>query len=374
VAYGPVAEHLSEVVVIVALTNAGLRLDRRLSWRGWATTWRLLGIAMPLTIGAIALLAAVLLDLPLAAALLLGAALSPTDPVLAAEVQVGGPGEGSENLEVAEHEPDESTPRGEDEVRFGLTSEAGVNDGLAFPYTNLAIVLTAASGTGAIAEWFAIDVVFKLAVGIVAGAIVGRLLAAAILALPSATATGRALTGVSALAVTFAAYGVAESLGGYGFLATFVAAHVLRHSNADHEYHASLVIFVEQFERLLITIVLLLLGGYVLRELPEHFSLGVAAFAVLVVVMIRPLAGAIALIGGKGTTAERAAVSFFGIRGVGSFYYIAYALNEAEFVDPALLWAATATVSVVSIVVHGVTASVVLNRLDAREQTVHSQS
>lgn len=117
-------ERLTEFIVIVALTGAGLKLDRPLTWAQSQLTWRLLGIAMPLTIAGIALMGSWLLGLGVASAILLGAALAPTDPVLASDVQVVPPGKGQE-----------------DEVRFTLTAEAGLNDGLAFPFVNLAIAL-----------------------------------------------------------------------------------------------------------------------------------------------------------------------------------------------------------------------------------------
>src|SRR5215207_4912879 len=123
-----VTQRLTELVVIVALMGAGLKLDRPLSWRSGLLTWRLLAIAMPLTIAALAILGHALLGLGLASALLLGAALAPTDPVLASDVQVGAPGQGKE-----------------DAVRFALTSEAGLNDGFAFPFVNLAVALTLAT-------------------------------------------------------------------------------------------------------------------------------------------------------------------------------------------------------------------------------------
>src|SRR6185312_8122584 len=108
-------ERLSEFVVIIALMGAGLKLDRPVSWRGWETSWRLIGIAMPLTIAGIAFLGWSILGLGIAAAVLLGASLAPTDPVLASDIQVGPPQSGKQ-----------------DEVRFALTSEAGLNDGSAF--------------------------------------------------------------------------------------------------------------------------------------------------------------------------------------------------------------------------------------------------
>ena len=118
-----VTEKLTELVVIISLMGCGLKLDRKLGWKRWNVTWRLLAIAMPLTIGAVLLLGIWGLGLALPMALLLGAAMAPTDPVLASDVQVGPPGSGEE-----------------DEVRFGLTSEAGLNDALAFPFVHLAIL------------------------------------------------------------------------------------------------------------------------------------------------------------------------------------------------------------------------------------------
>ena len=122
-------ERITELVVIIALLGAGLKLDRPMGWKNWRTTWLLLGVTMPLSILGITLLSMWILGLPLPAAILLGAVLAPTDPVLAADIQVGPPRSG-----------------GEDEVRFSLTSEAGLNDGLAFPFTNFAIAMAASGG------------------------------------------------------------------------------------------------------------------------------------------------------------------------------------------------------------------------------------
>ncbi|WP_426124277.1 cation:proton antiporter [Pararhizobium sp. PWRC1-1] len=140
-------ERMTEIVVIVALMGAGLKIDRPIGWRRWRTTWRLLGIAMLLTIGAIAFLGFSILGLGLACPLLLGAALAPTDPVLASDIQVGPPGSGIE-----------------DEVRFALTSEAGLNDGLSFPFVHLAIAiaLAAKDGSAVFQHWAAVDILWRL--------------------------------------------------------------------------------------------------------------------------------------------------------------------------------------------------------------------
>ena len=146
--------------------GVGLALDRPLrwrsreSWRAWSPAWRLLGIAMPLTIGAVALLAWGPLGVAAPAALLLGAALAPTDPVLASDVQVEGP-----TLEGDVEEIDE-----DDEVRFALTSEAGLNDGLAFPFVYAAIFLAT---LGPVSQWGAGWVAWELVGKVVVGVAVG---------------------------------------------------------------------------------------------------------------------------------------------------------------------------------------------------------
>src|SRR5688572_6072112 len=161
--HGELTEHLAEVCVIVALMGAGLKLDRPVGWRRWSSTWRLLAVAMPVTIAVMAGLGWWWAGLAPAAAVLLGSALAPTDPVLASDVQVGEPTEDEDS---------------EDEVRFALTSEAGLNDALAFPFVYAAIAMTA-KGTdpaGWLGRWLAVDVAYKLAAGVLLGLATGWLL------------------------------------------------------------------------------------------------------------------------------------------------------------------------------------------------------
>jgi len=356
--YLKLTERLTEFVVLVALMGAGLKLDRALTWIGGALTWRMLGIAMPLTIVVLAGLAHALLGVGLAAALLLGAALSPTDPVLASDIEVGPPGEGVE-----------------DEARFALTSEAGLNDGLAFPFVNLAIAIALATqaGEGGDADWLlnwaALDVVWKLAAGLAIGWAVGRGLGWLTFRLPNRTNLSRTGDGFVALGIMALSYGLTEMAHGYGFLAVFVAAVAFRSTERHHHYIEKLHEFIEQLERLLMVLLLVVFGaalggGGVLREV----TWPVAGFAVLALFVVRPAIGWLSLLGRKEPADEKAVIAFFGIRGIGSVYYLAYALGRAEFESPNLLWSTLALTMLISIVLHGVTVTPVMLYLDRRRE------
>ena len=352
--YPETTERLTELVVIVALTGAGLKLDRPFGLRAWAMTWRLLGVAMPLTIAGIALVGGWLLGLSVASALLLGAALAPTDPVLASDVQVGPPKSGEE-----------------DEVRFTLTAEAGLNDGLAFPFVNLAIALAAHAATGEpwLSGWVLEDVLWKLAAGVAVGWIVGRALGWLMFHLPKRARLAKTGDGFVALGVTFLAYGVTELAHGYGFLAVFVAALAIRAAERDHSYHEQLHDFAEQTERLLMMVLLVLFGGALAGGLLAPLTWEGAAAALLFVFVVRPAAGLVSLAGSPHPLRERAALAFFGIRGLGSFYYLAYALNEARFGEAEALWAVLGFTVLLSIVLHGTTVTPAMNHLDQRRRT-----
>jgi NhaP-type Na+/H+ or K+/H+ antiporter len=360
IAYPEFTTHLAEVCVIISLMGAGLALDRPIGWRRWATTWRMLGIVMPLCILGLTLLGLWTLGLGLAAALLLGASLAPTDPVLASEVQVGEPAD-----------KDEETER-EDEIRFGLTSEAGLNDGLAFPfvYLGIAISLEGASPSAWFPEWFAVDVLWRIGVGVLMGFGTGKLLAAVFF---SSRLRGIRLAehseGFVALAATFLAYGATEMIEGYGFIAVFICAVTIRAAEHTHGYHRVLHSYVEQLERLMTVIILVLLGGAIARGLLAGIGWAEVLVALAFLVVIRPVAGWIGLARGKTGPRERVAIAFFGIRGVGSLYYLAYALGKGDFGEQTdELWAIVGLIVAASIVLHGATTAPVMNALDRLRQ------
>jgi NhaP-type Na+/H+ or K+/H+ antiporter len=344
-------QHITELVVIISLMGAGLALDRAVGWRRWASTWRLVLVAMPLTIALVAWAGWALAGLPLAAALLLGATLAPTDPVLASDVQVGEPAD------------EEGT---EDEVRFALTSEAGLNDGAAFPIVHLAVVL-ATTGLTAVAlrDWFLEDVALRGVVGVASGMAIGWILGRLFFhsPLPSLRLADDA-EGFTALAVTFLAYGVTEMVHGYGFVAVFVAACTIRAAERAHGAHRVAHQFVEQIERMLTSWLLLLLGAALADGLLSALTWRLALVSVLLVVVVRPVVGYLSLLRTAGGPRERWVIGIFGVRGIGSLFYLAYALGEGEF--PAEeLWATVGFTIALSVFVHGLTAGPIVNRLDA---------
>jgi NhaP-type Na+/H+ or K+/H+ antiporter len=348
-------EHAAEVCVIISLMGAGLALNRPLGLGRWAGPWRLLGLAMPLTIAVTALLAVVLLDWPPATALLAAAVLAPTDPVLAAEVRVGEP---------ADSEQDD------DEVRFTLTAEAGLNDGLAFPFVLAAVALAAAAGEGWSADWIGSwvlgDLLATTAIGVGAGLVTGRLLGWMFFrARPSAVRLSEHLEGFVALGATFISYGIAELLHGYGFLAVFVTACSVRAAERSHGYHKVLHEFTEQIERLLTAFLLFLVGGYLAGGGLNALSWPAALLGLLLVLAVRPVTAWVSQIGLSTGPREKIVISAFGIRGIGSVFYLAYALGQGDFSGLAdQLWSLIAFTILVSVVLHGVTATPVIARLD----------
>jgi NhaP-type Na+/H+ or K+/H+ antiporter len=349
-------EHVTELAVLISLLGAGIALDRPPGWRSWASTWRLLGIAMPVTIGAV-FLAGWAAGLAPATALLFGAVIAPTDPVLAADVQVGEP--------TVEGEPVEE----EDEVRFALTSEAGLNDGLAFPFVFAAVAMAAASQSGEawFVHWVWSDLIVRVAVGAIVGVVAGRMLARIFFDPPRPmVALAEGTQGFVAVGAILVTYGITEIAHGYGFLAVFVAAVTLRHRRRDDTYHAVVHGFTEELEQLFSVALLVLLGGAMATGLFEHLTWRGVVGGLLVIFVVRPLAGWLALVGFTLPRGQRRAIAFFGIRGIGSIYYLAFAVQKAEFVGEDEVWSAVAFTILASVFVHGVTATPVMRALDRR--------
>ena len=343
-----VIERIAEVAVIIALFSAGLKLDRALKWVEWRSTALLLIVVMPVTIAAVAGLAMAFMGLSLGAAILLGAVLAPTDPVLAGDVQVGPPGDTEEP-----------------EPRFALTAEAGFNDGLAFPFVFLGIFIIGEGGSGWLAEWLLADVVYAIVAAVAVGVAAGRGVAALVSRLHQREILSQALDGWLAIATVLLVYGLVEAIGAYGFLAAFTGGLAFRRFEDRHEFHRRVhagAATVEQFAELAL---ILLLGSTVTVAGLAEIGVGGWALIALLLLILRPLATLAALWPTRVPVPERAFIGWFGIRGIGSFYYVAVALgsgvlapDEAELV----YWSTIACVGA-SILLHGVTSRPAARRI-----------
>ncbi len=357
-------EHLSEIAVIISLFTAGLKLRVPLRDRQWRAPLRLAIVTMVLTIAAIAVVGVTLLGLSLGAAVLLGAVLAPTDPVLASEVQV-------------ESERDTET------VRFGLTGEASLNDSAAFPFVMLGLGLLGLHELGVAGwRWLAVDVVWAVVAGIGVGAACGVAIAHLVLFIRRHHREAIGLDEFLALGLVAVAYGLALLIHAYGFLAVFAAGHALRRyehrhatgrapvvvaaAAADDQQGASapmagaVLAFNEQIEHVAELALVLCIGAMLPGvSWPAH---GVT-FLMLLMLVIRPIAVWLGLRGAGMSGVQVAFMSWFGIRGIGSLYYVSFAL--AFGFSGAEAWALadiTLIVIATSIVVHGISVTPLMRR------------
>ena len=348
-------EYVTEFIVIISLAGTGIKISRAPSWENWKIGWLLLGIAMPITIAAIAFFGWWAIGLAPASAILLGAVLAPTDPVLAANVQVGPPEDRS---------PD-------DEVRFGLTLEAGLNDGLAFPFVYLALAIVAATNVSeAVITWAWWDFAYRIFMGTLMGYAIGRGLTW-VFAKFEKRMREREETeieeGFFILAATLLTYSITEIAEGYGFLAVFVAAVVsarqkdVRMENQQESYEA-----IDQVEQAFLGIFLIAFGGIIATGGLADLTWMGAAVGLGVLLVIRPISGLLAFIPSNLPFLEKLAISYFGIRGVGSLYYLAYAHNSEAFDEIDAVWSIVNFTMLVSVFLHGLTVKPVLQFVDRR--------
>lgn len=337
----------SEICVIIGLFGTGLRIDRLAGRARRVPILRLLLVAMPVTILAVAMVGWYGAGLTFAGSLLLGAILAPTDPVLAGDVQVGPPQEG-----------------GEHPVRFALTAEAGLNDGLAFPFVHLGILVVAAGSLSfwEAGHWIVWDVFYRVIVGALVGVAAGWALGKILFSWPRGNALSETGSGVVALAGVLFAYGSSELLEGYGFIAAFLAGLTLRRAESEHEFHQRLHNFSEALEHALTAILLVALGAAIPGLWP-YFTSESVLVGVALIFLIRPIVGWISLTRTILKGRERMVVAFYGVRGVGSVYYLAYAGSHTELVNEHELWATVAFTILLSTIVHGLTAGIAVQRV-----------
>ena len=366
-------EVLTEVAVIISLFGAGLKLRLPLSDRRWRSAVLLATVAMVMTIGGIVAFTMGGLGLPLGAALLLAAVLAPTDPVLASDVQVA-------------HEHDAEP------VRVGLTGEAGLNDGTAFPFVMLGLGLLGVHELGVYGwRWLIVDLVWAVAAGVGIGTLCGAAVGKFVLYLRRVHQEALGLDEFLALGLIALSYGLALLVSAYGFLAVFAAGLSVRRVEREHSdvgapsdvrdvgssaeeqathpgtgpaYMARAVLsFNEQLERLAEIVVVLVLGAMLAHI--ERPGPGLWLAAVLFVA-IRPLATTVTLWRTPLSRAQRAFIGWFGVRGVGSLYYLAFALTHGVATPARLLADLTLVVVAVSIVLHGVSVTPLMARYSRR--------
>lgn len=364
-----VLETLTEVVVLISLFSAGLKLSSGLTDRRWILPLRLAIVSMVVTVLAIAAVGSMFLGMSLGAAILLGGILAPTDPVLASDVQVHTPGD-------------------RDKLRFSLTGEGGLNDGTAFPFVMLGLGLLGLHDLGQFGwRWVALDVVWASLCGFGVGAGLGLAVGHLVLFLRREHKEAVGLDDFLALGLVALSYGAALMLKGYGFLAVFAAGVALRHlverqspnpdasrmavehaaaapdttaadAAAVHRDHApafmahAVLGFNQQLERIGEVTVVIAIGA-LLWAVDWHPAAW--WFVPLLLLVIRPLSVALGLARSSVSGNQRILIGWFGIRGIGSLYYLMYATNHG--LPAALaneLASLTLTVIVASIVVHGI--------------------
>ena len=373
-------ERLTEIAVLISLFTAGMKLELPLRDRRWRIPVQLATVSMIVTVAAVTALGVYGLGLSLGASVLLGAILAPTDPVLASDVQVSNPGD-------------------RDRLRFGLTGEGGLNDGTGFPFVMLGLGLLGVHELGEAGwRWWAVDVLWSVAGGLGLGYLLGTLIGRAILYLRMRHREALRSDEFIALGLIALAYGAALLCHTYGFLAVFAAGLALRRIDegssspapsdtvkvqnsapelspdeqaaSGAEAPANMMNAVQRFNSQLESFVevgIVLAVGVLLATV--EFERDVLWFVPVLFLLVRPLAVYAGLLGTLVSRSQRNLMSWFGIRGIGSLYYLLYAINHN--IEPALaerLLSITLTVVVASIIVHGISVTPLMQHYEARKE------
>ncbi len=349
-------EVLAEVAVLVSLFVTGLKIDTRVSRAKWGIALRLASVTMVLTIAAFTLLGHWLLGMPWGLALVLGAVLAPTDPVLAADIQV-------------------KTPEDRDALRVALSGEAGLNDGTAFPFVMLGLGLMGLHDIGTLGvRWLAVDVGWAVAVGVGIGWAVGQLVSRAAVRFQGWQPSAEPLSEFIAVGSIAASYGAAQALGGYGFLAVFVTGLAVRRGleqrRAGQAVAADSVGNVLQFngqlERIVEFVLVIVVGAALVQVRPSWPLLG---FVVAALLVARPLMVALTIRRAGVSPKQRRLMGWFGIRGIGSVYYLAYAIHHGVVAEAGeQLASAVLTLVAASIVLHGLSVTPLMEHYDRRQR------
>jgi len=340
---------LTEVAVLISLFSAGVKMPVPFTLSRWRAPILLATVSMAITVGLVAAFAYFLLDLPLGAGVLLGAIVAPTDPVLATDVQVRHPGD-------------------RDLLRFTLTSEAGMNDGSAFPFVMLGLGLLGLHDLGGdhITRWWLVEVLWATLAGVAIGVACGVALAKLGWKLRRAPHKHQLMDDFLGLGLIGVVYGLCVMVDAWGFLAVFFAAMALRQTEqklANAAPPAALgeplpmvsegsLVFKEHLERLSEMLLVILVGGTLYLNSWTWAAVGLSLFLFLVA---RPVSVLVGLAGSGTPWRIQGLAAWFGVRGVGSLYYLMYAIQHGLPDDLALrLIQLTLIVVTMSILLHGI--------------------
>ena len=350
---------IAEVIVIISLMTAGLKIGTTYTWKDWKKPLSLIAITMPLCMIAIFLVAYYILHLNGPVSLLLAAVLAPTDPVLASDIQL------------EEHQDEKKRNTG---LRYTLTGEAGINDGFAFPFVFLAILWSQTTSFSDIDlghfVWYYI--IYKLAVGALIGAIIGFIYSYFIHKHDEQN-TSIILGGFIAVALTFFSYGIAEVAHTYGFISVFTTGIFIQFyqaNRAEDRVESKMLEFVEETEKMLVVLWAIFFGGSLLSGILTYTDWKGILFSLAIVLVLRPVFGYIAMLTTTFSTAKKWAISFFGVRGIGSFFYLSFALLNGNFQDFTQLFGIVSYVVLFSIIIHGFTSLRVIEYFNNQGTTV----
>lgn len=373
-------ELLTEVAVLISLFSAGVKMPVPFNFQRWRTPILLATLSMVVTVGMVAGFSYYVLGLPLGAAILLGAIVAPTDPVLATDVQIRHPGD-------------------RDKLRFTLTCEAGMNDGSAFPFVMLGLGLLGLHELGDMnLRWVMMDVVWATVGGIAIGLGCGTVLARLCWQLRRAQKDHTLMDDFLGLGLIGAVYGLSLMASTWGFLAVFFAAVALRQTElklaaADSDYPHQIkadgtvlqdatgpeneaaptvsegsLVFKEHLERLSEMVLILLIGGSLYLNSWSWRAVGLGLFLFMVA---RPLSVLIGTLGSGAAPQIRGLTGWFGVRGIGSLYYLMYAIQHGLPHDLALeLTQLTLIVVTLSILLHGTSVKPLMNIFWSRRKAV----
>jgi NhaP-type Na+/H+ or K+/H+ antiporter len=324
--------YLVELALILTLFSDGLFVESELLRKHWGPPARALVVAMPVTLVLLALAAKALFpDLTWAEAFLLGAVLSPTDPVVTSAVV--------------------ASERVPSVVRLTLNLESGLNDGLALPFVLFFLVLSTAEGdAGVEAGKLAGEAVVGVLIGLVLAVLAGRLLPR----LPGGAMETK-YEGAYALGLGFAAFGLADVTYGNGLIAAFVAGLAL--AAARHEIPETFQDFSESLSAVFQIATFFAFGALVVGTEWDGSVWPIVLFIAFALFIARPAAVLLSFIGVEMPRPSKLFIAWFGPKGVASMLFALFVLASTA-PDRTLIFDAAAYVILASILAHGLTDTV----------------